>query len=357
MKSVNSIVNSFEESIFSVITQLAIKEKAINLAQGFPDFDGPDWIKEKVNLALYRGKNQYAPSYGTLALREAIANQYQNYYSLSYDPKKEIVVTNGATEAIYCTIAALVNPGDEVVVFEPVYDSYLASLRMAQANVKIVTLKAPEFSFDLSELEAQVSKKTKLIILNNPHNPTGRVFTQRELGALAALAERWDCYVLSDEVYEFLTFDRKHIPIASLPQMHDRVITISSIGKTLSFTGWKIGWACGPAALIKAIHNAHQFITFCVAHPLQDGIAEVLPHIDRYLPEFRAQYGARREILFEGLRGLGFDAFQPQGAYFILSRVPEGQRDLEYVKSLIVQKRWRLFPLRFSICSPTRGRN
>jgi L-glutamine---4-(methylsulfanyl)-2-oxobutanoate aminotransferase len=344
MKPVNAVVDRFEESIFSVITQLAIKEQAINLAQGFPDFDGPEWVKEMVTSALYRGKNQYAPSYGVLALREAIANQYESFYSLRYDPKSEILVTNGATEAIYSTITALVNPGDEVVVLEPVYDSYMASLQMAGAVIKVATLKAPHFHYDVEELKAQMNEKTKLLILNNPHNPTGRVFTRHELSEIAALVMKSDCYVLSDEVYEFLTFERPHIPVATLEGMRDRVVTISSVGKTLSLTGWKIGWACGPRTLIKAIHNAHQFISFCVAHPLQEAIAEALPRMDRYVPEFRAEYRARRDLLVSGLKTAGFEVSEPEGTYFAIAKVPPGQNDIDFSKTLILSKKVATIP-------------
>jgi N-succinyldiaminopimelate aminotransferase len=345
MKPVNLVVDSFKESIFSTITQLSNAHQAINLAQGFPDFDGPSWVRDLAKAALSREKNQYAPSYGIPSLRAAIARNYEKHYSLSYDPAAEILVTNGATEAIYCAVKALVNPGDEVVVFEPLYDSYAAALQLARAEIKIVTLKAPDFNYELVELKAAVNSKTKLLILNNPHNPAGKVFTVRELDEIAALARENDFYVMSDEVYEFLTFENKHVPIASLPGMKDRVITISSIGKTLSLTGWKIGWACGPAALIKAAHNVHQFVSFCVAHPLQEAIAEALPRMDAYLAQFRAAYAARRILLVDGLKARGYDVRTPQGTYFAVARIPEGREDVEYCRELIVAKKVAAIPM------------
>jgi N-succinyldiaminopimelate aminotransferase len=345
MKSVNLVVDSFRESIFSTITQLSNAHQAINLAQGFPDFDGPAWLHDLAKAALSREKNQYAPSYGIPALRAAIARNYDRFYSLAYDPASEIVVTNGATEAIYAAIAAIVNPGDEVIVFEPLYDSYVASLQLARADVKVVTLKAPDFNYDLAELRALATPKTKLLILNNPHNPTGKVFTARELGEIAALAREFDFYILSDEVYEFLTFENEHVPIASLPGMKDRVITISSIGKTFSLTGWKIGWACGPAALVKAVHNVHQFVTFCVAHPLQEAVAEALPRMDEYLVEFRAAYAARRSLLVDGLKARGYKARLPQGTYFAVVDVPAGRDDVEFSRELIISKKVAAIPM------------
>jgi len=355
MKPVNSIVESFKESIFTTLTQLAIKHEAINLAQGFPDFDGPAWIHDLAKTAIAEGKNQYAPSYGIPSLRAAIAKNYERFYSLKYDPANEVLITNGATEAIYCAITALINPGDEVIVFEPLYDSYAASLQLAKADIKVVTLKAPDFNFDLVTLKFQVSEKTKLLILNNPHNPTGKVFSKQELIDIADLARKYDFYIMTDEVYEFLTFDGQHIPIASLPGMKERVITISSIGKTLSLTGWKIGWACGPAALINAVHNVHQFVSFCVARPLQEAIAEALGRLDEYLPEFRAAYAKRRALLVDGLKSRGFKVMTPQGTYFAVSEVPDGRDDVEFTKDLIAKKKVAAIPMSAFYLRSTEG--
>ena len=344
MKPVNPIVDSFKESAFSLLTQLALKENAVNLAQGFPDFEGPEWAIDYAKEALSSGKNQYAPSFGVLPLREAVAKNYSEFYSLNYDPKNEVVITNGATEAIFCAVAALVQPGDEAIVFEPVYDSYVAALKMAGAVIKVVTLKAPEFRYDSAAVEALITSKTKLIFVNNPHNPTGRVASREELAALSRVAVKHDLYVVSDEVYEFLVFDTAHYPMATFEGMRHRTITISSVGKTLSFTGWKIGWACGPASLIRGLHNAHQFITFCVAHPLQMAIAKALGHMKNYVPQLQKEYRERRDYLVPALTKLGFEVLQPEGSYFALASVPARTTDLAFSKELIEKHKVAVIP-------------
>lgn len=344
MKVFNHAVTSLNESIFSTITQLANTHGAINLAQGFPDFEGPQWVLELAQKALLQGKNQYAPSYGLLDLRKKIAERYQKSYGLAYNPQNEILITNGATEAIYAAITALVSPGDEVIAFEPLYDSYLSAVKIAGGVLKPVTLHAPDFRFSVSELEKQVTAKTKLLILNSPHNPTGRVFSRGELQSIAELANKFDFYILSDEVYEFLTFDCEHTPIATLPGLRDRVLTTSSVGKTFSLTGWKIGWICGSPEAVKAVHNVHQFITFCVAHPLQAAVAEAWGRLDEYLPSFRQEYAERREILVRGLNKLGYEVTAPQGAYFVLARTPSDQNDVAFCKDLILRKKVAAIP-------------
>ncbi len=344
MKQVNSIVSSFNESIFSTYTRLANEHKAINLAQGFPDFDGPTWLLEMANTALHSAKNQYAPSMGALALREALSSLYLNQYNLYYKPQDEILITNGATEAIYSTITALVNPGDEVIIFEPFYDSYLATLKLCGANVKVVTLKLPHFDFDLDELKKLMSDKTKLIILNNPHNPTGKVFSPSEISEIGALAEKYDSYILSDEVYEYLTYASSFKPTATYDHLRNRVLTISSVGKTFSLTGWKIGWVMGPAQIIKAIHLVKQFISFCTASPLQEAFASAMPKMPSYLASFRLDYRHKKELLCEGLKASGLQVIEPQGTYFALVKVPEGETDLSFCAKLITEKRVATIP-------------
>ncbi len=345
MKKHNSEVLKLEESIFSTITQRAMKEGAINLAQGFPDFDGPAWVVELAKKVLGENKNQYAPSMGVMALRQQISELYQKTYKLHYKPETEILITHGATEGIYSTIRALINPGDEVIVFEPLYDSYAASVQMARGVLKPVTLHAPDFSFDRAEFKAQLSDKTKLLIINNPHNPTGRVFSKEEIQWLGQLAIEFDFYILSDEVYEFLTFKEAHQPTALESSIKDRVITISSIGKTLSFTGWKLGWVCATPELIKSIHNVHQFVNFCANHPLQVTLAEALPQMDHYLKEFRFDYEKRRNLLMRGLVELDFKVIEPSGTYFLLAQVPQGLTSLEYCYQLISEKKVATIPL------------
>jgi aspartate/methionine/tyrosine aminotransferase len=344
MKAFNQAVIGIKESIFSTITQMANTQGAINLAQGFPDFEGPEWVLQLAQKAFFNGKNQYAASYGLLALRQQITQGYHQFYGLDYDPQNQILITNGATEAIYATITALINPGDEVVAFEPVYDSYLAAVKIVGGVLKPVTLHAPDFHFSVNELAGQITTKTKLLILNNPHNPTGRVFSLAELQIIGDLAKKFDFYILSDEVYEFLTYDCQHIPIAKLSGLKDRVLTTSSVGKTLSLTGWKVGWLCGPAEVIKAVHNVHQFIAFCVAHPLQAAVSEAWARLDEYLPSFRADYTERRKILVTGLQSLGFEVMVPQGSYFTLVRVPDGENDVDFCKNLILRKKVAAIP-------------
>lgn len=338
MKSVNNVVNSFTESIFSTYTKLANHHKAINLAQGFPDFDGPEWILDLANKALHSGKNQYSPSMGLITLRESLSQVYLDNYDLNYNPQDEILITNGATEAIYATITALINPGDEVIVFEPYYDSYLATLKLAGAVIKVVTLKLPEFNYNVDELKKLINTKTKLIIVNNPHNPTGKVFTQKELIEIGELACKFDCYILSDEVYEHLSYERAHYPTAKIPGLKDRVITISSVGKTFSLTGWKIGWAMAPKHLIHAIHLTKQFISFCTASPLQEAFAEALPKMKPYLIEFKDSYKKKKELLCQGLLDSGYEVINPSGTYFALVKVPQGETDLSYCSKLITEK-------------------
>ncbi|MGZ3787332.1 MAG: methionine aminotransferase [Bacteriovorax sp.] len=344
MKAINDTVSQFKESIFSTMTKLATLNSAINLSQGFPDFDGPSWVVDLAKAAMEEGKNQYAPSFGILPLREAISNNYKRFYDLDYDSASEVVVTNGATEAIFCACLALLNPGDEVVVFEPFYDSYLASIRLAGAKVVPVTLKKPDFHFDIEELKEAISDKTKLLILNSPHNPTGKVFSAAEIKVIGDLASKHDFYLLSDEVYEFLTFDVVHKPTATYGDLRDRTITISSTGKTFGLTGWKIGWALGPANLIRAIHNVHQFSTFCVAHPLQVAMAHALKNMDQYLIEFKADYLRKRDLLVNGLKECGLNVLSPQGTYFAMALLPDGENDVDYCKKLILEKKVATIP-------------
>ena len=344
MKPLNNTVQQFKESIFSTMTKMAIDNKAINLSQGFPDFDGPKWVIDLASKAMNENKNQYAPSMGILPLREAIAHNYKRFYNFEVNPLSEVVVTNGATEAIFCTCMGILNIGDEVIVLEPFYDSYLASIQLAGAKVVPVTLKAPDFNYDLEELKAAISSKTKLLILNNPHNPTGKVFTALEIQEIGELAKKHDFYILSDEVYEFLTFGVEHKPTATFEDLKERTITISSTGKTFGLTGWKIGWAIGPANIIKAIHNVHQFTSFAVAQPFQWAMAEALVKMDEYLVDFKADYLRKRNLLISGLKERGFNVSNPQGTYFTMAFLPEGENDVDYCKKLIVENKVAAIP-------------
>lgn len=348
MKPLNNTVTKIQESIFSTMTKMANEYKAINLSQGFPDFDGPKWAVDLMKCALDQGefgKNQYAPSMGLLDLRQAISDNYRDFYQLDYLAQTEIVVTNGATEALFCTAMAVLNPGDEVIVLEPFYDSYKAAIELAGGVIVPVTLKAPSFKFDVEELKSAIGPKTKMLFLNNPHNPSGKMYDYEELMILADLANTYDFYVVSDEVYEHLIYTKQHIPFATLPEMKERTITISSTGKTFGFTGWKIGWAAASETLIKAIHNVHQFNVFCVHHPTQVAMSNALKRLGTYRQELQSVYGEKREILLTGLRQRGFKVIEPDGAYFILAQLDEEDNDVETCKILIVDQKVATIPV------------
>ena len=264
-------------TIFTTMSALAVRTGAINLGQGFPDQDGPASVLDVASHALHSGRNQYAPGPGVPELRAAIAEHQQRHYGIELDPQSQVIVTAGATEAIAAAVLALVNPGDEVVVLEPFYDSYTATIEMAGGVRRPVTLRAPDFRLDLDELRAAVTDRTVAMLLNTPHNPTGAVLTPAELSAIAELAVQHDLVVITDEVYEHLLFDGlEHIPLATLPGMADRTVTISSQGKTFSFTGWKVGWVTGPAELVATVLSAKQWLTFTNAAPLQPAVAHAL---------------------------------------------------------------------------------
>ena len=347
MKSPSKIVSSFKESIFSTMTAKANALGAINLAQGFPDFDGPKWIQDFAIKAIAEGFNQYAPSPGASKLRQSIKKTLQNYYQLDYSEQTEITVTNGATEALFCSALSLLNPGDEVILFEPYYDSYMACIKMAGAKPVPVTLYGPDFSLDEEKIEKAFTSKTKAIFLNSPHNPTGKVFTKKELEFLSTLILKHDVYVISDEVYEFLTFDdHVHIPMATLPSMKERTFTISSSGKTFGLTGWKIGWCAAPEHLTKGIRMVHQYNSFGVAHPLQMAIAHALDNIERHLKEFKPLYLKKRNLFFEGLKKANLNPILPKGTYFILCKIPENlnKTDIDFCYDLMENKKVAAIP-------------
>jgi len=338
MKDTAVRISGFKDSIFGVISGLAREHNAVNLGQGFPDFDGPDWLKDAAYKKMQEGHNQYAPFAGTIHLREEISNYYHNFYKLKYRPDTQVTVTVGATEAIYVAVMALINPGDEVIILEPFYDSYLTSIKMAGGIPVPVTLHAPDFSIDRQELLKAISPKTKMLIINNPHNPSGKVWTKEELLDIAVVAQKNDLYVMSDEPYEFLLFDGvKHIPMATLDGMYDRTITISSAAKTFGMTGWKIGWLCANEKVTNACRLVHQFITFAVATPLQEAVATGLSRLPEYLPGFVELYQGKRDLFYGELKKLGFDFPVPKGTFFMM--VPlSGKtqlKDVEYAMKLI----------------------
>ena len=316
MRTQSSRIDGLGTTIFARMSALAAATGAVNLGQGFPDTDGPDVVREAAVEALRGGANQYAPGVGVPALREAVAEHQRRWYGLDVDPDTEVVVTTGATEAIAAAVLGIVEPGDEVVVLEPYYDSYVAVLQMAGAVRRPVTLRAPDFRLPLEQLRAAVTPRTTAILLNTPHNPTGTVLTPDELAAVAQVAREHDLVVISDEVYEHLTFDVPHVPIATLPGMWERTLTISSGGKTFSFTGWKVGWASGPAPLVASVLGAKQFLTFTSGSPLQPAVAKALRLDDDYFADFRAGMRARRDRLCAGLADVGLGVVVPDGTYF-----------------------------------------
>ena len=321
LPALTSRLQGFGTTIFSEMTALALEHDAVNLGQGAPDSPAPQAVKDAAIRAITEERNQYAPGNGVPALRQAIAEHQRRFWNLDYDADAEITVTAGATEAICATIIALCEVGDEVVMFEPYYDSYRASIAMAGASERVVTLRTPDFSYDPADLEAAITPKTRAILLNSPHNPTGKVFTREELDHLARLCVQHDLIAITDEVYEHLVFDGEHIPLATLPGMRERTVTISSAGKTFSVTGWKIGWACAPPHLTAALRTAKQFMTFTNGHPFQYAIVEALGLDNSYFTEFTAGYRRRGEMLVEGLRDIGFEVFAPQGTYFVTADV------------------------------------
>ncbi|MDG4815439.1 pyridoxal phosphate-dependent aminotransferase [Micromonospora sp. WMMD956] len=332
----------FGTTIFAEMSALAVRTGAVNLGQGFPDTDGPPEMLAAATEALRGGQNQYPPGPGIPALRAAVAAHQRRFWGLEYDPDDEVVITAGATEAIAASILALCEPGDEVVCFEPYYDSYAASIALAGAVRRPVTLR-PEadgrYAFDPAALRAAFGPRTRLVLLNSPHNPTGKVFTREELTLVAELCREHDAYAVTDEVYEHLVFAdaaTPHVPLATLPGMRERTLRISSAGKTFSCTGWKVGWVSGPASLVSAALRVKQFLTYVNGAPLQPAVAVALALPDAYFAEFSAGMQARRDQLVAGLTDAGFGVLTPEGTYFVTVDIgPLGGRDgVEFCRSL-----------------------
>ncbi len=332
----------FGTSVFTEMSVLANEHQAINLGQGFPDFPGPDFVKEAAIEAIQSDLNQYAPSHGLPRLRQAIADDWQAQHGVAVDPDAEITVTSGATEALLSTLLAFVNPGDEVLFFEPFYDSYVPQTVFAGGIPKVVPLTAPDWTFDPDELRAAFNERTRVLLLNTPHNPTGKVFSRGELDFIADLCRSRDVIVLADDVYERITFDgARHIPIATLPGMWNRTLTINSTGKTFSMTGWKIGYVTGSADLQRQLRTVHQFNVFATATPLQHAMAVALETAARtgYYMELQEQYQARRDKLLAILGDAGLPPFPVQGSYFLMSdiRALGFHNDVEFCRHLVTQ--------------------
>ena len=325
----NSALAGMGTTIFAEMSALAVETGAVNLGQGFPDTDGPAEVARAAADAVLGGLgNQYPPGPGIPELRTAISQHQKRFYGLDLDPDTEVLVTAGATEAVAAAMLALLEPGDEVVALEPYYDSYAACIAMAGATRVPVTLRPPAFRPDLDRLRDAITSRTRLILLNSPHNPTGMVATREELAVIADLAVSHDLLVVTDEVYEHLVFDGDHIPIATLPGMRERTVTISSGGKTFSFTGWKIGWVTGTPELVTAVRTAKQFLTYVSGGPFQYAIATGLALPDAFYADLAAGLRRKRDLLAAGLRSAGFEVFLPQGTYFITTDIASlGEKD------------------------------
>ncbi|MFH8513748.1 pyridoxal phosphate-dependent aminotransferase [Streptomyces gelaticus] len=325
----NRRLAGFGTTIFAEMSALAVRTGSINLGQGFPDTDGPEEIREAAVRALRDGRgNQYPPGPGIPELRTAIADHQRRRYNLALDPDTEILVTAGATEAIAAAMLALLEPGDEVIAFEPFYDSYAACIAMAGGVRVPLTLRAPDFRPDLDALRDAITPRTRLLLLNSPHNPTGMVLTREELTTIAQLAVEHDLLVVTDEVYEHLVFEGEHIPLISLPGMRERTVSVSSAGKIFSYTGWKVGWVVAAAPLVAAVRTAKQYLTYVSAGPFQYAVAEALRLPDAYFEEFRAGLRRKRDLLGDGLRAAGFEVHRPQGTYFITTGITAfGEQD------------------------------
>src|SRR5690349_13127747 len=315
-------MREFGTTIFAEMSALAVATGSINLGQGFPDTDGPDVILEAAQKAIASGENQYPPGPGRPELRAAIAEHQRRFYGIEVDPDSQVLVTAGATEAIAASILALCEPGDEVVTFEPYYDSYAASIALAGAVRRTVPLRWPDFAVNADALRAAFSARTRLVLLNTPHNPTGKVFSREELELVAGLALEFGALVVTDEVYEHLVFDgREHVPVATLPGLADRTVTISSAGKTFSVTGWKVGWVSGPAELVAAVRAAKQFLTYVSGAPFQPAIATALALPDSFYTDLADGLQRKRDQLCAGLEAAGLTVFRPSGTYFVITDV------------------------------------
>ena len=315
-------LQEFGITIFAEMSALAERTGAINLGQGFPDSDGPDEVLEAAIAAIRAGHNQYPPGRGILPLRRAVADHQRRFYGLEVDAETEVLITAGASEAIAAAILALVEPGDEVVLFEPYFDHYATSVALAGGRRRVVRLREPDLSFDVADLESAIGPRTRLILLNTPHNPTGKVFDAEELGHVARLAIRHDLLVVTDEVYEHLVYDGgRHIPMATLSGMAERTLTISSGGKSFGFTGWKIGWANGPADMVSAVLTAKQSLTYVSGGPFQHAMVTALGLDDGYFSQLADDLEGKRDLLSDGLRSAGFEVFPTAGTYFVTADI------------------------------------
>jgi aspartate/methionine/tyrosine aminotransferase len=314
--------SSFTESVIREMTRLAMEHGAINLAQGFPDFPAPQEVKEAAERAIAEDRNQYPITWGEWELRQAIAEKYERTYGMTVDPDRNVCVTCGSTEAMIASLLAVLDPGDEVVVFEPFYENYGPDTILAGATPRLVPLRPPDWTFDPDELAAAFTDRTRGLVLNTPNNPTGKVFTEDELGTMAALCQRWDAVAFTDEIYEHITYDGvRHVPIATIPGMEDRTVTISALSKTYSVTGWRVGWTVAPAELIGGIRTVHDFLTVGAPTPLQHAGVTALRLPDEYYRRIAEEYAERKALILEILEESGFKPLPPQGAYYVMADI------------------------------------
>ncbi len=331
-------VAEFKESVIREMTRLALKHGAVNLAQGFPDFAAPHDLKLAAQEAIAQDVNQYAITWGSTPFREAIQHYYRRFYQLEIDPQREITVCCGATEGMIASLLALLNPGDEVILFEPFYENYWPDSQLSGAVCRHVTLRPPDWTFDPDELKAAFTKRTRAVILNTPNNPTGRVFSLEEIKQIAQLCDEHDCLLITDEIYEHIVFDgERHVPPITLPGMRDRCVLVNSLSKTFSVTGWRVGWVIAPPELTASIRKVHDFLTVGAAAPLQQAGVTALRFADSYFAELARNYQIKRDTLIHTLKMVGFVTYTPKGAYYVLCEI-DGfgfKDDLAFCRHLI----------------------
>lgn len=338
IRTASKKASQFQESVIREMTRLAVLNKAVNLAQGLPDFPCPDELKLAANKSINDDINQYAITWGDKPLRDAIAKKSKSYLGLEVDPETEITVTCGATEAMISSMMALVDPGEEVIVFEPFYENYGPDAILSGASPKYVRLNPPDWSFDPDDLKKAFNDKTRAIIVNTPHNPTGKVFSREELSQIAELCQKWGVIALTDEIYEHILYDdAEHVALASLDGMKDLTVTINSLSKTYSVTGWRVGWAITSAAMTSPIRKVHDFLTVGAPAPLQRAGAEAINLPQKFYDELEAEYIERRTFMLETLDQVGINYFKPQGAYYAFSNIEEFgfENDVELTKHLV----------------------
>lgn len=351
MKKLSRITETFTESVIREMTRISDSMNGINLSQGFPDFNASDEIKQSAVCAIKNNFNQYPVTFGEPELREAISKKAWNYNKIKCNPDTDITVTCGATEAMLASLRAIINPGDEIIIFEPFYENYGPDGILSGATPRYVTLHAPDWSFDRKELAKAFNKKTKAIIINTPNNPTGKVFSAEELKYITELCNKWDVYAITDEIYEHILYDNeKHISLASLPGMKNRTITINSISKTYSVTGWRVGWAIAEEKITKRIRKVHDFMTVGAPTPLQHAAVEAMAFPESYYVNLQQHYVGARKFLYDTLLEYGFKPYLPQGAYYMIADVSQltkklrSKNDFDFSRKLIQTTRVATVP-------------